>query len=521
MTEQRNDVVALAPPAYILLSPLSITESKTNPRKHFDPEKLQQLAASIREHGILEPLLVRPVMDGESINDYELVAGARRYRAAKLAQFKPLPCIVRTLTDLEALEIQVTENLQRDDLHPLEEAEGYRLLMQRHGHKVEAVAARLGRSVKYVYDRVKLLALTKEAQELFLAGKITAGHAVILARLRPADQARVVGKHDEDDGDYVGGGLFVHDQVLVKPYNANDDGDEGDETDDFKVVSVRELQSWIDENVRFERVGVDPMLFPETANRVDEAQDRKLKIIPITRTHHVVPQAKAEGERTYGPQSWKRADGLEKSKACEYAVLGVVVVGYGRGETFDVCTAKEKCKTHWSKEIAARAKPTKGGQAMSSRAKEEDRWKREEEKRKQEQAANEAFQARWRKAKPTILKALAAAVSKAPTAAGGYLAGVIIQACVRYNHQSITGLVPRGKTAEDLIRHAAFLNLGGLAADDWAATRGEVKPIFKALNLDLEKILAAAAPEAKKPAPAKPVKAGKARSAKSKTRKAS
>lgn len=225
-----------------------IHESKLNPRKYFDPTKLQELTESVKQKGILEPILVRPNAGG-----FEVVAGARRFRAAIAAMLTTIPAVVRELSDQDALETMVIENLQRDDLHPLEEATGYKMLLAQRGMDVARIAERVGRSVKYVYDRVKLLALTKEAQKVFLDGKIQAGHAILLARLRPEDQARAM--------DAETGGLFQSERLLWDPTRDGDD-------EAVKPASVRELQAWIDQHVKFDAGEADPMLFPEDRKSV-------------------------------------------------------------------------------------------------------------------------------------------------------------------------------------------------------------------------------------------------------------
>lgn len=149
----------------------------------FDNEKLKQLAQSIREIGVQQPAVVRIVDGGK----YELVAGERRWRASKIAGCETLPCIVRDLDDEVALRIQIIENLQREDVHPLDEAEGYARL-EKEGHcEVEYIAQQVGRSTAYVYQRLKLLQLISPCRKMLIDGVITPGHAILIARL-PKDQ---------------------------------------------------------------------------------------------------------------------------------------------------------------------------------------------------------------------------------------------------------------------------------------------------------------------------------------------
>ena len=155
----------------------SIAESKTNPRKFFD--KVDELTASVREHGVLQPILVRPLAPGR----YEIVAGARRFRAAKAAGLESIPAAVRELDARQTLEVQVIENLQRQDLSPLEEARGYELLHTRHTYSVDELAAKVGKSKAYVYARMKLCSLPKGAQQMLEEGAIDASRALLIARI--------------------------------------------------------------------------------------------------------------------------------------------------------------------------------------------------------------------------------------------------------------------------------------------------------------------------------------------------
>ena len=164
----------------VQLVPLALVQaSKTNPRKHFNKAALDELTASVAQHGILQPLLVRP----RAADGYELVVGERRWRAAKAAGLKAVPALVREFSDAEALEVQVVENLQRTDLHPLEEAEGYEQLQKLHGHTVEDLAAKVGKSKAYIYARMKLCALVPEARKAFYDDKVSASTALLVARI--------------------------------------------------------------------------------------------------------------------------------------------------------------------------------------------------------------------------------------------------------------------------------------------------------------------------------------------------
>lgn len=154
--------------------PLSeIEPNKDQPRKTFDEGALQELADSITQHGVLQPLLVRPLPGG----GYQLVAGERRWRASRLAGLKEVPVVVRELTDVETMEIAIIENLQREDLNPIEEAEGLQALIDRCGFTQEDVATSVGKSRPAIANSLRLLKLPQEVRDMTRAGVISAGHA--------------------------------------------------------------------------------------------------------------------------------------------------------------------------------------------------------------------------------------------------------------------------------------------------------------------------------------------------------
>lgn len=163
--------------------------STTN-RKRFSLPALTELAESIKAMGVAQPILIRPVTPtAEAPQLYEIVAGERRFRASILAGCVSIPAMCRPLTDLEAAKIQILENLQREDPHPLEEAEGYERLMLSHGYTVDLLVDELKKSRSYVYGRLKLCSLTINVRELFLDNQLSAEVALLIARIPPALQA--------------------------------------------------------------------------------------------------------------------------------------------------------------------------------------------------------------------------------------------------------------------------------------------------------------------------------------------
>jgi ParB family chromosome partitioning protein len=165
--------------------------SALQPRRYFGEAELAALTESIRAKGVLQPLLVRRLPDGDE--QYEIVAGERRWRAAQLAGCHELPVVVYALSDREALELALLENVQRQDLTPLEEADGYRRLIEEFGHTQEELARTLGKSRSHIANLIRLLALPAPVRALLESGQLSAGHARALLGARdPAPLARQV-----------------------------------------------------------------------------------------------------------------------------------------------------------------------------------------------------------------------------------------------------------------------------------------------------------------------------------------
>lgn len=155
-----------------------IEPNRAQPRKNFDKEKLEALSASIKEHGIIQPIVVRKTESG-----YEIVAGERRWRAAKMAKISEIPAIVRDYSPQALTEVAMIENLQREDLNPIEEALGYRALMDDYNMTQEQISERLGKSRSSIANSLRLLSLEPEFQEYVISGKISEGHARCLLSL--------------------------------------------------------------------------------------------------------------------------------------------------------------------------------------------------------------------------------------------------------------------------------------------------------------------------------------------------
>lgn len=317
-------------------------ESLLNPRRSFDEKSLKELADNLTQVGVLTPLLVRPNSKG-----YEIAAGHRRYRAAKLAKLSEVPCVVRELSDASFLEIMTIENLQREDIHPLDEALGYQALIDKTGMEVEAIAAKVGKSESYVYQRLKLAALIDKAQKAFLDDKITAGHAILIARLQPKDQKEAL--------EYCTGWINVR--------------------------SVRDLASWIERDIHMDlhaapfkkdeanlvpkagpcttcpkRTGFMPALFHDIAKK-DTCTDRtcfqaKLAAFVDRRKAELAKDGEKpvelsdEYHRPHVKGALTQDHWMEAGKkTCEHVRTGIMVDGDRLGKVLKVCT-DQKCRVH-------------------------------------------------------------------------------------------------------------------------------------------------------------------------------
>lgn len=342
---------------------IALVESANNPRKRFDEKSLEELAASFKTQGILAPLLVREVEESK----YEVVAGARRLRAAKIAKLENVPVRVVQLTDAEATEARVVENLQREDIHPLEEALGFKSLLELgEPYNIAHLSARAGKSEAYIYGRVRLADLIPPVAEAFLKDRITVGHALLIAKL-PASQQQ-------------------------EAFNAAFRSMWTSEGNTQTLIPVRELTAWIESNILLQlasapfdkqdetllpsagsclncpkRTGFNKLLFGDVV-RKDSCTDPncfRAKIdASVTRTLEAKPQivqiSSAWNTREGAPLGRNRYVELEIKKpkpngspakqsasqrACTKMQEAIVMDGGKRGQVVKVC-ADPRCHVH-------------------------------------------------------------------------------------------------------------------------------------------------------------------------------
>ena len=217
-----------------LFLPISQVEScAAQPRKQFDPDALADLADSIRQHGIIQPLTVRKLQSGY----YQIIAGERRWRAARMAGLSQVPVVVIEADDRKAMELAMIENLQREDLNPMEEAEGYRTLMEQYGLTQEETSQRVGKSRSAVANALRLLHLSDEVRTLVEEGKLSGGHARALVPLTAELQKKAAAAIIKDDLSVRQTELLVKKLTADKPQKpAKDAG-----SVDYAAEAAREL----------------------------------------------------------------------------------------------------------------------------------------------------------------------------------------------------------------------------------------------------------------------------------------
>jgi len=340
----------------------ALTESASNPRKRFDENSLTELAASFKTQGILAPLLVRELDESK----YEVITGARRLRAAKLAELEVVPVRVVKLTDAETIEAQCVENLQREDIHPLEEALGFKSLLELgEPYNIGHIAARAGKSEAYIYGRLKLADLIPPVDEAFLKDQVSIGHALLIAKLQASQQQEAFAAAFR--GMWTSEG---NSQVLIP---------------------VRELAAWIESNILLQLASVpfdrqDETLVPAAGSCVNCAKRtgfNKLLFADVRKDSctdpdcfrakvdaHIAKTMEKKPELVQISSAWSTREGaplgrnryvelqIKKPKAngsaakqpamqkpCEKMTEAIVMDGGNRGQTVKVC-ADPACRVH-------------------------------------------------------------------------------------------------------------------------------------------------------------------------------
>ena len=337
-----------------------LVESKTNPRQTYDKEALKELADSIKAKGILEPLIARKAA---SNGNYEIVVGSRRFRAAKLAGLEEVPAVVRQLSDEECIELQVIENEQRADVHPMEQAIGYERMFKA-GHSYEEIAARIGKTPGHVRFQLQYTKLIEPVKKAFLANQIGSANALQISRLQPDRQKEVWGWFKNDDWTPARLAQAINQRFFLilseAPFDPKD------------KTLIPAAGSCMDCP---KRAGADTLLFPDikdkdtcTDSKCFEAK-QKSYIARIVQQHPdairlTIGQGYFGSPKPIGLTNWVKA-GKHK---CDNLREGVVVEIITRsphelqkaklGQVLQVCTG-EKCKVH--REAPERHAPAPSG----------------------------------------------------------------------------------------------------------------------------------------------------------------
>ena len=371
-----------------------LNESKSNPRRVFEDAALKELAASIRTQGVLSPLLVRPLTE----NGFEIVFGARRYRAAQLAEQETLPVRIKRMSDAEVIEAQLVENLIRAEIHPMEEAEGFAALLRLEEPKytVEQIAARVGKSPSFIAQRLKLIDLAPPVVEAFYGNEIGVGHALLLAKLPAPEQQQALSA------------------CFKEVYN-------GSQKPARILLPVRNLEFWIETNVLLvlkdapfdkrdaellpsagscadcpKRTGHNKLLFGDDLGRqgdrcvdpacyqaklsahVAKTVAAKPQLVQVSTAYgtqregsSVLPRNRYTEIRDEKPKSKEEAQRPE-FKVCKFAADAIITEGSDVGTIHKVC-ANPDCPVHH---------PKKAKNAGANDA----QWKAEQEKRRREEA---------------------------------------------------------------------------------------------------------------------------------------
>lgn len=482
MTTATAPVPATVPGTYILLDPQALKPSSNPRRKPVAQERLAEIADSMRKHHVLEPLIVRTA----GKDAYQVVAGDTRQKAALLAGLPLVPCIVRELNDVDMLELQIIENVQRNDMHPLDEGDAFRRLIDSKKHTVESLAATVGKSVRWLYNRLEFTKLIPSLRKAFVDEEITASHAELLARLDPADQKRI--DNDPDDPDSFGDdddGLWKWDFL-----GEDDDGVKKRRS----VRSLRDVNDWIERHVRLnvQREAVQNQI-PEVEDVLLEAARENSRVLQLASVFQLPkdPDNPKRFEGVLTDRHWKLAGG---KSACEFAEKGVIVFGSGQGDVVEVCTKKKLCAKHWPEHQDAQKEKdaTKRARLQQEQTKAREQYEREQAKR-------DADAKRFDRLHPVLKKHTVAALQKlkAPTPA------ILAALAARFQLRGV-------KTLNDLALALFAEHVQQLYRYAQPREEPQMRASAKLLGIDLTAVEREAFPDehaaAKSPKPAKPAR---------------
>lgn len=363
------------------LSLEDIEVTDRNPRKSFDEDALKSLARSIREKGLLQPILVRPVGENGGEEAFELVSGERRLRAHRRIGAETIRAEIRELTAQEAAELRLVENIEREDLHAMEEAAAYRELLEGEEWHVEDIADQVGRSESYVYSRLKLLDLVDEAREAFLEeGPISFGHARLIARLDEEEQKKATravthhvfgfrgGQHRDGPLSVQGLREWVEDHLHLNlehaPFSMDDDElypEMGACSDcPFRSGSQPALFADVDEpNICTKPTCYETKVERTIRRKIDQLREEGVEpLVGIATGHRAPSEDDWEAfDRILALGSWQcGATRITDDNRCGSEIRGVCIGGSESGEFIEICLG-EDCEEHATASTSTQSEP--------------------------------------------------------------------------------------------------------------------------------------------------------------------
>lgn len=423
----------------VLLDPRLLQPSSNPRRKPVPAARVTEIAESMRKFHVLEPLIVRLIGKGSTTpptsKSYQVVAGDTRQKAAIEAGLIEVPCIVRELNDLDMLELQLIENVQRNDMHPVDEGEAFKRLIDGKKYTAETLAKTIGKSVRWVYNRLEFTKLIPDVRQAFLDEQITATHAELLARLTAAQQ-----KEAFKDGLFHQRFDFEH------------------STEDDKarhVVSVRALTDWIAGNVRLPiESEIVQRELPEVADAIAEVakQGPAARVLQVSRETYVYGNNKKLLEGVLLGDQWRAADSTKQR--CEHVEKAVIVYGRDQGKVLLVCTDKT-CAKHWPELVARKATSAAGtGESAAERARRIKANAAAAKRQAAQEKAAIAARARFARLKPALQKAALTAVSALTTVPSSVFAAMLARERIKSCKPADLPKVMVQKAVGDVFRYA-------------------------------------------------------------------
>ncbi len=339
----------------------TIHESTTNPRRTFDEAKLYELAESIKHNGLIQPLTVRPSNQG-----FEIVAGARRYRAAHLAELFSVPARIVDIDDAQALEWQLVENSQREDVHPYEEAQGFQRLLDMPGYDVAALVEKSGKSAAHIDSRLSLLQLIPDVAQAFIEERITASHANLLARLPQEHQATAYEncwRKDWQDKEphllpakhlsaWIQANLYLN--LAEAPFDREDTSLNPSAGACVTCPRRSGFNTSLFADVHGDQCLDAPCFQMKVSAHIDREVAARPELVSIETAWRAPKEQRPGAMQKHQYRELDIADNPDAEPPCSHTKSAIIVFGKNAGRTLTVCT-ENNCPVHNPRVVAQRA----------------------------------------------------------------------------------------------------------------------------------------------------------------------